>query len=991
MIFHGGHAQWSDPIHVEIFDTHDGLLSTEIRALHQDQNGYLWIGTALGLSKYDGYAFRNFTPADGLPKGQVIEILETTEGSLWVITEKGIAFVNGDRIHKISFRNQPTAEFLFAAHLSEQQELWIGSNKGLAKLPKQNWRLAINKPDSAFFERLNDSTFVSLISSDQRGDIYIGGYNYLLKYDTHTWDTVGVGDPGIHDFFYSILFLENGKILTGTRTGNFYLFEGKERSLFIPPDEGRSDIHDIIPHKNELWAVHQDGILQISPDATVISHSLYDHYNIKMMYCMLKDREDNFWVGSHEGLIKISPRDFRLYPAMSEAMPNGIFSIGEHQDGRLFLGSNHGIVYAKYPDQSSFTPYPLPDNFPEAEIASIFFDQNDDMWLPTFWDGICRIRNGQLKRYWYDDGLYLGADIAFGQMDATGDIWLGHNYGLSKMERQADGKFYFKNYSDLENIGFTTYHIDPLQQVWLGSEEGLFFVSKDKGIQRFQLPVTNLPVSGITSDGNNQLWIATLGKGVYRYRIVDRGQLQLLDNFDLEDGLSNNFLLDAEADNQGNIWLGSYLGISVLRKNGRNYAVTNYDPNDGLIEKAYQKIILHKDQQGVIWAATSMGLMSFDPAQVHLNATPPIVNIDYLKVNGAEIPLDQIGKDGLELPYYKNDIEIGILGISLKNPGKNRYKIKLEGGNNQWTPPSSQRVFHFNNLSPGRYVFSFKAANNDLVWSAEPVDIPFHIRPPFWTTWWFFLILAILLGSGIFFYVKRREHLIKEKEKERGRINKMIAELETRALRAQMNPHFIFNSLNAIQESILTEQFDVAYSYLQKFARLLRNVLDSSSKSYIKIEKEIEILHLYLELESLRFDEKFTYQISLDEPEDDIGELYIPSLMIQPFVENAIWHGLMQKKGARQVNVHFTADEESVKCRIRDNGIGREAAQRISSKKRRRHKSMALQLIKDRLELLQQQHEKATSIKITDLYDHQHQPIGTEVNIQIPNDLIPET
>ncbi len=989
MIFNWSFCQLADPLHVEIFDTHDGLLSTEILSLHQDRKGFLWIGTAIGLSKYDGYEFKNFTAADGLSKGKVVGIAETKEGHLWIVTEKGVTYFDHTQFKEIKFRNNILPEFLYEIHLTEKQELWVGSSKGGGRLPKELWQSALDNPDTAYFEQLFDEHFVSLVSSDHIGNTYLGVNNYLLTYSNNQIDTLGIGDPGIHDFFYSIHFIEKEKVLTGTRTGNFYLFNKKQKSLLIPSDASRSDIYGIVSHEDDLWAVHQDGILQIKPDHTVISQSLYDHYDIKMMFCMIKDREDNFWLGSNEGLIKVSFRDFRLYPEINQVMPNGIFSIGEDKSGQLYLGSNHGKVYFKAAEEEKFSRFKLPEGFPRAEIISIFFDEDENLWLPTYWDGICRVKGKNLDRFWYEDGLYPGADLSFGALDKNGNIWLGHNYGLSKMGPKEE-RYQFKNYSELLDIGFNSILIDSFQHIWLGSQEGLFSVSYNNKIQKHPLPVDDLPVTGIATDAKQQLWISTTGKGVYQYKIHGAGEIDLIRSYDQIDGLSSNFLLDVESDDQGNIWLGTYLGISVLRKKDGAYFVTNYNPKDGLIEKAYQKIILHKDQQGVIWAATSMGLMSFDPQTIHFNSVEPVLNVGAFKINGLEIPLENLSASDLKLPYHQNDIEIEIVGISLKNPGKNRYQVKLEGARGEWTPPTSQRVFPFNNLSPGHYVFSFKAANNDLVWNSAPINLPFYIRPPFWTTWWFYSILAAVIGTGIFFYVKRRERLIKEKEREQGRINKMIAELETRALRAQMNPHFIFNSLNAIQESILTEQFEVAYSYLQKFSRLLRNVLESSARSYIKIEKEMEILNLYLELESLRFDDEFEYQILVDEPQEEIEELFIPSLMIQPFVENAIWHGLMQKEGARKVSVRFSFDENSVRCKITDNGIGRTAARKISSKKRRNHKSMALQLIKDRLELIQKQNDKATNIQIIDLYDQQKHAVGTEVNIQVPNDLIPE-
>lgn len=986
----GLRAQLADPLHVKIFDTHDGLLSTEIHALHQDQKGYLWIGTAIGLSRFDGYTFKNYTTADGLTKGKVAGITESREGHLWIATEKGICRFDGENFQAVRFRNESLTEFLFEMHLTEKEELWIGSSKGAGKLARKYWDKALTNPDSSYFEHVAKDLFVSVIQSDTTGNIYLGGNNFLFQYQKNGLDTLGQGDAGIHDFFYSILPLENNRLLTGTLNGNFYLFEKKQRSLFIPPDPGRADIFNIIPFQKEYWALHQDGILVIHPDGTVNSYSIYDHYGIKLMYCLLKDRENNFWLGSNEGLIRITPRDFRLYPELNAAMPNGIFSIGENEKGQLFLGSNHGIIYSKNMDQTHFSRYPLPPNVPGAEIVGIFFDQQDHLWFTTYWDGICQLKDEKIIRYWYEDGLYPGADINFGLIDADDHIWLGHNYGLSKMIRKDAGKYQFRNYEEVSEIAFNTGVIDSFQHLWLGSQDGLFGIVEGDSLIRYPLPFADVSVTGLAVDQQQQLWITTLGKGVYRYKILGAGELQLVDNYDLEDGLFSNFLLDAEADDEGNIWLGSYLGISVIRKTGDDYRLTNYDPEDGLIEKAYQKIILHKDRQGFIWAATSMGLMSFNPQDIHFNETVPALNLSSVRINGEALDLSREDNDLLKLPYFKNDIEISILGISLKNPGKNRYRFMLKGATEKWSAPAPQRTFAFNNLAPGRYDFLFKASNNDQVWNKEPAVFSFFIRPPFWATWWFYTLLAVVSGTAVFYYVKRRERRIQEKEREQGRINKMIAELETRALRAQMNPHFIFNSLNAIQESILTKQFDVAYKYLNKFSRLLRNVLESSAQSYIRIEKEIEILNLYLELESLRFDEQFEYQIKVDDSEEDITELFIPSLMVQPFVENAIWHGLMQKEGRRKVSIHFSFDEHSITCRIKDNGIGRTAAQKISRKKRRNHQSMALQLIRDRLELIQQQNEKSTSIQINDLYDSENCARGTEVNIRVPNDLIPE-
>jgi len=222
----------------------------------------------------------------------------------------------------------------------------------------------------------------------------------------------------------------------------------------------------------------------------------------------------------------------------------------------------------------------------------------------------------------------------------------------------------------------------------------------------------------------------------------------------------------------------------------------------------------------------------------------------------------------------------------------------------------------------------------------------------------------------------------REKEMEVLKLNKDLATSQLTTLRAQMNPHFIFNALNSVQQYILQGNITEANRYLSKFSKLQREVLNHSDQDFIALEKELEVLHLYLELEQLRFDGSFTYEIKIDEAIDD-DEIKIPPMIVQPFVENSIWHGLMPRQGERWVHIHFKMKtDDLLLCTVRDNGIGREAAARIKNNTGQ-HKSKGLSLVYDRLAILRQQYGKAFDVTIHDIKDENDLTIGTEVQLEI--------
>ena len=259
--------------------------------------------------------------------------------------------------------------------------------------------------------------------------------------------------------------------------------------------------------------------------------------------------------------------------------------------------------------------------------------------------------------------------------------------------------------------------------------------------------------------------------------------------------------------------------------------------------------------------------------------------------------------------------------------------------------------------------------------------IDFEIKKPFWKTP-FFIVICILLFCGIgFFIVKNIITNVVEKEKEKSRINKLIAEYQLSALRAQMNPHFIFNSINSIQRYILTNKPDQAYNYLSKFSKLIRLVLNYAEENLITLAEELEIVELYIELEQQRFENKFTYSISL--PENvNINETKVPAMILQPYIENAIWHGLMNKieAGERHIAISLKKVNNILEIIIEDNGVGRNQAALFSPQN---HKSKATEINNKRTEMFNILSSEKGSIIIEDIKSGE-KVIGTRVTINIP-------
>lgn len=238
------------------------------------------------------------------------------------------------------------------------------------------------------------------------------------------------------------------------------------------------------------------------------------------------------------------------------------------------------------------------------------------------------------------------------------------------------------------------------------------------------------------------------------------------------------------------------------------------------------------------------------------------------------------------------------------------------------------------------------------------------------------IIEIFIFGMGLGILMKRRED-------ERSVLNKEMEKVKMRALQTQMNPHFIFNSLNSIRSYMIKNETKEASGYLSKFSRLIRQILEYSTEEFITLKEELQVLSLYVQIEQLRFRDEFGFIIKVDESLND-EELIVPPLIVQPFLENAIWHGLMQKQGEKKIELFVEDAGNKLKIVLRDNGIGRDEASRNNVGKQKENRSMAIDLTRQRIEMLEEKDKKGDKVTIIDLYDDSRAPKGTEVRLLIP-------
>ncbi len=993
---------FSQPLYFENYTSEKGLSQNSCFAIEQDANGFMWFGTQDGLNRYDGKEFKIYLPQNTIGKtlpSNVITSLffDKSKNLLWVGTTGGICLYNPakDALLKIS------AMFNYAAELEKLEvkkilsfkadEYWIVTyKKGLLLLN------TLNQTISRFF---NDEITQNKVSAivNHNGQLYISLLQqlYELRSINNTYQPRQI----LADYQFpeiKELFSYNNELWAGTLNAGCLRIKNsvadkKNISAFAPKAAGVGCF--TADATNNLWmGTRGNGVIKYNSFTKQIQNAVHNRYDSRsieknFILSLFKDRQGIIWCGlSGGGVAKYDSAKFRFQnisndPLNNTSLPdNMVFDMYAAKNNTYYIGTQNKGLSALNAQTEHFNSFSNVTNF--GAIGNTIYDitqgNDENLWIAS-WGGLMKFNLKTKKNFLQEEKDILTSKKL---------------YGIHKLKNS--------------------------DSLFICGENGFIFFSlkekKWKPVNKPELQLNNFIGRYIYEDDNNILWICTTGNGLikydYRYNHIEvieevkkiAGYIRHLlpdsalfilstDNgivlynyktgkvekrISINSTRVSNVCYATLKDNNGFYWVSSNTGLYKI--NSKDFSSHNFDLGDGLGFLEYNTACAAKQKDGSLLFGGVGGITRFNPLQIKDNSFSPEPIITGITVNDSLIPVEiyNAGNKIISLKYNQNFITFNFAVNNFSNQHKNSFSYQLSGIDKNWVYNGNNNTASYTSLPSGDYVFQLKSANSDGIWCLNPVLIKLTIRPPWWQTWWFWLLVTLSVAGLVTFLISRRIKRIREQ----AGLKHKIAEVEMMALRLQMNPHFIFNSLNSINSFIVENKTHLASDYLTKFSRLMRLILENSKNESITLEKEIETLRLYLLMESVRFDNKFNHDIFIQQGIDALM-IQVPPMIIQPYVENSIWHGLLHKKEKGSVLVSIKKmqiiNQENLIIEILDDGIGRDEAAALKSKKSNTNKSYGMQITAQRIEQL----NCTNKVDTIDLIDEKGNAKGTKVTITI--------
>jgi len=956
----GGGISRFDGIEFTNYTTQEGLVSNYIRCLLKDASGTIWIGTDNGLSIYDGKTFSTFTKVKGLSDVAINDLIQGSEGIIWVASETGIYHTLNDSLVAFASESGAPSERINCLVQDNSGILWAGTENGLYRFSLENNRW--NMQHLTTREGLPNN-IITALARHENGGIWICTY--------------GGGAAALQDGVFTYLNKSNG--LAGNAVFDC-----------LSTDNGT------------VWFATSNGLSKYDPANSGIFMQITETEGLSknVVMSILKDSFGNLWFGtSGGGISRLSSERFIHYTAIKGVFGTWVYAILQDRTSLMWFGTSEGGVTTY--DGTLYKRFSERNGFTASKVKCMKQDVAGNIWLGTIADGVYMYNGKTFRHFSVRNGLSSNFinDIL---IDANGRIWLATaGGGISCLLPSSNNTYTVKNIRTRDGLAgdrVNTLTADHDGNIWAGTAgygiSVIQFSAEDKKttIRNFHTSegLTSNTIRCSLTDRNGNIFFGTADAGLILYKD------KTFYSFTKQQGLSSNNIYSCILDAEGKLWIGTDKGIDQIAfLNYTMQAVKHYGKSEGFTGIETMQNAVYLDNKGKLWFGTVKSATSFNPsADRELQA--PHVHITGMHLFFDKIEQTPFGKvtqpwyplpETLILPYDQNHLSFDCIGIEQANPEAVRYSWILVGFDKRWSPPTEKREAVYSNLPPGTYTFKVNAVNEDGHWSKNPAEYTFTILPPFWDTWWFILMTICMSGLLIWWLVLTAIRKLKKEnaqEKQRLETERSLMELEQKALRLQMNPHFLFNCLNSIKGLIAEDKPEEAKIYLSKFAKQMRTMLDHSMEALISLENEINGLRIYAELEKLSHEDAFDFAIEID-PALDVSFIQIPPMLIQPFVENAILHGLSSKQGKGTVKVSFTLEGIYLKCVVEDDGIGRKKAAEMKEDSTQAHKSAAITVTQERLNILNKKlNLEAINIQVTDLMDDEYKSLGTRVSLLIP-------
>lgn len=789
------------------YNTQHGLPSPEIICLAKDHKGFLWLGTAAGISMYDGYNFHNYAYTKQGELIGYVNVIRADGNRLWIGSGAGLFCFINNTILKISGASslpQGVNDIL----VDNNGTLWLATENGpvlfhtneidfsgVHKIVLSNH---IIKQWTKLHEDIDNRRTV-LVDRATDGTIYIAQWFNLYRLSHDTLELMYTAG-GSSDKILSLFPVSRSKIYFDGASTEINRFENgvdtiiRYRDFYRPGDSTG-------PGK---WYVGTRGAFYFHPQTGIASiHIAYSDKYVVWATAVLQD--DHFlWLATHDGLVKLKPALFTPYTIDKTARFVDYYSIRPLPNNRLFLGANLGKMLEKNAD--SFRVY-KDKVFPRAEVKDIYEDKHQWLWVASGYQGLSLIRNNQVERFTVENGLHDNSFDAFvttraGKLYALGDA------GVSQIIVQPDQSVVFRKYSSPANTSqygkFFSGIESPNGTLWIGGEEGLAQLKNDS-LTRFTFNGKQVVVNYMIKDKADTVWIATAGEGILQCVFNNRNELAIVKQFTEDDGLNTLHYLTLLADKDDNIWAGSSKGISFIGRHLQHGRILHFDESDGFIKGGYSRIRLQQDSATTIWAATVFGVTSFEPGRLLQTGAPPVVYINLIRQikKNQTIENDAIQQSAAvpEFGYSNNSFNFNFVALDYANQENMRYYYQLEGLDTAWINSGNQRSVNFENLSAGNYVFRVKALNSKSIWSTQDAVYAFTITLPFWKTAWFLLLLLLGIALLAFWIAHRRIQFVKKREAEKTSLQQLKASGYRERLEIEQIINHFATSMNQVNNA----------------------------------------------------------------------------------------------------------------------------------------------------------------------------------------------
>jgi streptogramin lyase len=912
------------------------------------------------VCRYDGYDFTTYTTRKGLPDNCIFQITEDHRGRKWLRSFNGnVAYIENNKIVTLECNDEIIK--------------WL--DRGYLK------SLYVDKGDTLWLTAISTDNYLKILP----------GY--------HDHEVMRINSPGPEQFIKEL-----------PNKGYIWGFQNLEQPRVINQDT------------RIFW---NDG------STTLIKDTFQKGYSRNSFCLRLPDGKFLFAL-NHE--LFLADKTGLL---LNRKFDNNIIALNQTQDGYIWVGFMHGGVM-RFDNSGSLAAAPSKTYLAQKSVSWSLMDNEGAMWFSTLDDGVFYLQPGQMEEYgqqnglsdkkvnavlmsgnkiWagLDNGVLAELDRSTGQLrEHTFDLYTGalSINGLHTMKDQVgvsstygyiafspstykktlvtpymgraactgkDGNPWVATVNHIYRLDMTTGEkldsIDMKQRVmelyedrsgklWIGTLSGLWCYAADS-LSRFRPadPLLNAKITDINETNDGTLWIATAGQGMLS---VKNGSMK---QWSTDNGLSSDMCRALYVDKRQNIWIATNKGITMISSSVKGKRIIKYSSKNGLGSDDVRSITGMGD---TICMGTSEGMVYF--TNLWTNKQPPPLHLNSITVGKRTIA----AVEKLSIPVSENTIELSYTALSYQSPGNITYRYVMLGLDNAWNQTNATTI-KYQSLPSGSYHLLLYALNPDG-YPSQLHSIAITVEPPFYRSWWFYIAAFFTVPGAMALTFRRRVSILNRKAIKRAALNKQIAQMELKALKAQMNPHFIFNAINAIQYFIIKKDCDTAQVYLTKFSRLVRNVLENSEQQLITLDKEIQTLRLYLEIEKLRYGERLDYEVHVEGKID--GNERIAPMLVQPYVENAIRHGISPLPTGGKVTIIFSIEIKLLRITIADNGIGRKASMQANIQSM--HTSMGMKVTSTRIRMLNEEYGKSDkyTLIISDIIVNQKVK-GTQVELLV--------